>query len=384
LQELIYFDNAATTKVSKSVLDAMLPYLEQFYFNPSSIYSAANFSKEAIEKARGQVAKAIGAQSSEIYFTSCASESNNWAFDIAKKRKAQVHFITTEIEHVSVLRTAKYQEKEHKVTYLGVNDDGRISLGDLEKNITKNTSLVSIMYANNETGVIQPIDEIAEICAKKGVLFHTDAVQAVGKLPIDVKKQKVGMLSLSGHKFHAPKGIGVLYVNKEIQFNSFLFGGSQESGKRAGTENVANIVAIGCAIEEAMVCMQKENEKIQSLRELLFDGIMQIPQVKFNGCRNHSLPNILNFSFEGVEGEGILLHLDLNGICCSSGSACTSGSLDPSHVLMAMGLSHATAQGSVRISLSKYNTQQEVHQFLDVCGPIIEKLRAISPIWQRS
>ncbi|GHV29726.1 cysteine desulfurase IscS [Clostridia bacterium] len=387
IKDFIYFDNAATTKVSASVLESMLPYLGQIYFNPSSIYSASKQAKDAIEKARSQVATAIGAESDEVYFTSCATESNNWAFTISQQRgklpSQPAHFITTQIEHPAVLNAAKQKEKDgSQVTYLGVDEEGRVSPDDLKKNIREDTTLVSIMYANNETGVIQPIDELANICNEKGVLFHTDAVQAAGTLPIDVKRQNIGMLSLSGHKFHAPKGVGVLYIKKGIPVNNFLFGGGQERGKRGGTENVANIVAIGQAIEKAMECMEAKNAHIKKLRKLLFDHVMQIPKVKFNGSKDHNLPNIMNFSFEGIEGEGILLHLSMQGICCSSGSACTSGSLDPSHVLIAMGLDHALAQGSLRISLSKYNTEQEITRFLEVLKPTIEKLRAMSPIWQ--
>jgi cysteine desulfurase len=358
----------------------MLPFFGEQYFNPSSAYSASAPVKEAINKAALQVAAAIGADPSEIYFTSCATESNNWVFRLLRDGD---HFITTRIEHASVLNTAKQLEKNgFSVTWLGVDAEGRVSPDELRAAIKENTKLVSVMYTNNETGVVQPINELAAICKEKGIVFHTDAVQAVGNVEINVKEQNINLLSLTGHKFHAPKGVGVLYLQKGIFVPNLLFGGEQGRGKRAGTENVANVVGLGQALEDAVAEMQEKNAALAEIRELLLAGVMQIPKVRFNGSHHHNMPHILNFSFAGVEGEGILLHLAMNNICCSSGSACTSGSLEPSHVLMAMGLDHVLAQGSLRVSLSKYNTKQEVVYFLEILKQTITKLRQMSPIWQ--
>ena len=386
MNKTIYFDNAATTQISSEVLNKMMPYLTEEYFNPSSLYSRAQEVKNAIEEARKNVAEALGADSNEIYFTSGATESNNWAINLIveqnKKNSAPCHIITSKIEHPSVLNVFKRLEKDGlEVSYLNVDAEGRVSPDELERTIKDNTILVSVMSANNEVGTLQPISELGEICHKHGVVFHTDAVQAVGNVKINVLHQNIDMLSLSGHKFHAPKGVGALYVRNGLKIGSLLVGGGQERGKRAGTENVASIVGLGCAITEATKDIEAKNKHLKELREMLWSGVRKIPKVKYNGSLEHGLTGTLNFSFEGIEGEGILLLLNSYGICCSSGSACTSGSLDPSHVLLAMGLDHGLAQSSVRISLSKYNTLEEVAKFLEVINPIVERLRKMSPVW---
>ena len=386
MNKTIYFDNAATTQISSEVLNKMMPYLTEEYFNPSSLYSRAQEVKNAIEEARKNVAEALGADSNEIYFTSGATESNNWAINLIveqnKKNSAPCHIITSKIEHPSVLNVFKRLEKDGlEVSYLNVDAEGRVSPDELERTIKDNTILVSVMSANNEVGTLQPISELGKICHKHGVVFHTDAVQAVGNVKINVLHQNIDMLSLSGHKFHAPKGVGALYVKNGLKIGSLLVGGGQERGKRAGTENVASIVGLGCAITEATKDIEAKNKHLKELREMLWSGVRKIPKVKYNGSLEHGLTGTLNFSFEGIEGEGILLLLNSYGICCSSGSACTSGSLDPSHVLLAMGLDHGLAQSSVRISLSKYNTLEEVAKFLEVINPIVERLRKMSPVW---
>ena len=386
MNKTIYFDNAATTQISSEVLNKMMPYLTEEYFNPSSLYSKAQKVKNAIEEARKNVAEALGADSNEIYFTSGATESNNWAINLIveqnKKKSAPCHIITSKIEHPSVLNVFKRLEKDGlEVSYLNVDAEGRVSPDELERTIKDNTILVSVMSANNEVGTLQPISELGKICHKHGVVFHTDAVQAVGNVKINVLHQNIDMLSLSGHKFHAPKGVGALYVRNGLKIGSLLVGGGQERGKRAGTENVASIVGLGCAITEATKDIEAKNKHLKELREMLWSGVRKIPKVKYNGSLEHGLTGTLNFSFEGIEGEGILLLLNSYGICCSSGSACTSGSLDPSHVLLAMGLDHGLAQSSVRISLSKYNTLEEVAKFLEVINPIVERLRKMSPVW---
>ena len=386
MNKTIYFDNAATTKISSEVLNKMMPYLTEEYFNPSSLYSRAQEVRKALEEARKNVADALSADSNEIYFTSGATESNNWAINLIveqnKKNGEPCHIITSKIEHPSVLNVFKRLEKDGlEVSYLNVDAEGRVSPDELEKTIKNNTVLVSVMSANNEVGTLQPISELGEICHKHGVVFHTDAVQAVGNVKINVLHQNIDMLSLSGHKFHAPKGVGALYVRNGLKIRSLLVGGGQERGKRAGTENVASIVGLGCAITEATKDIEAKNKHLKELREMLLSGVRKIAKVKYNGSLEHGLTGTLNFSFEGIEGEGILLLLNSYGICCSSGSACTSGSLDPSHVLLAMGLDHGLAQSSVRISLSKYNTLEEVARFLEVINPIVERLRKMSPVW---
>lgn len=386
MNKTIYFDNAATTQISSEVLNKMMPYLTEEYFNPSSLYSRAQEVRKALEEARKNVADALSADPNEIYFTSGATESNNWAINLIveqnKKNGEPCHIITSKIEHPSVLNVFKRLEKDGlEVSYLNVDAEGRVSPDELERTIKDNTVLVSVMSANNEVGTLQPISELGEICHKHGIVFHTDAVQAIGNVKINVLHQNIDMLSLSGHKFHAPKGVGALYVRNGLKIRSLLVGGGQERGKRAGTENVASIVGLGCAITEATKDIEAKNKHLKELREMLWSGVRKIPKVKYNGSLEHGLTGTLNFSFEGIEGEGILLLLNYYGICCSSGSACTSGSLDPSHVLLAMGLDHGLAQSSVRISLSKYNTLEEVAKFLEVIGLIVERLRKMSPVW---
>ena len=379
-------ENSATTQVSYSVFQSMLPWLKDNYGNPSSIYSIAHEAKFAIDKAREQVANALGADPMEIYFTSCGSESDNWAIKSAARlgaAKGKKHIITTNFEHHAVLHTCQTLEKQgFEVTYLPVNEEGLVSAQQVADAIREDTILVTIMYANNEIGTIQPIAEIGKVCHEKGVWFHTDAVQAVGNVAIDVKEQKIDMLSLSGHKIHAPKGVGALYVRKGIVLPNYLDGGGQERGKRAGTENVAFIVALGQAITDAVKDIPAKQKYVSNLRDQLAKGIVEaIPKVRINGSMEHRLCGNLNVSFEGIEGESILLMLDFNGICASSGSACTSGSLDPSHVLLAIGLPHEIAHGSLRLSLAETNTQEDVDYILEKLPQIIQRLRDMSPVW---
>ncbi|MBC5788523.1 cysteine desulfurase NifS [Clostridium facile] len=386
MNRFVYVDNSATTQVSDSVFQAMLPWLKDNYGNPSSIYSIAHEAKFAIDKAREQVANALGADPMEIYFTSCGSESDNWAIKSAARlgaAKGKKHIITTNFEHHAVLHTCQTLEKQgFEVTYLPVNEEGLVSAQQVADAIREDTILVTIMYANNEIGTIQPIEEIGKVCHEKGVWFHTDAVQAVGNVAIDVKEQKIDMLSLSGHKIHAPKGVGALYVRKGIVLPNYLDGGGQERGKRAGTENVAFIVALGQAITDAVKDIPAKQKYVSNLRDQLAKGIVEaIPKVRINGSMEHRLCGNLNVSFEGIEGESILLMLDFNGICASSGSACTSGSLDPSHVLLAIGLPHEIAHGSLRLSLAETNTQEDVDYILEKLPQIIQRLRDMSPVW---
>ena len=386
-ERFVYADNAATTQISDRVLEAMMPWLKEGYGNPSSIYALGRKSKIAIETAREKVAAAIGADPSEIYFTGCGSEADNWAIKGALSRlakKGKNHFITSEIEHHAVLHTANALKKNGaEITLVGVDEGGRVSPADVEAAIRPETALVSIMFANNEIGTIQPIAEIAKICKEKKVLFHTDAVQAVGTVPINVKELGVDMLSLSGHKLHAPKGIGALYIRKGVFIDVFMDGGGQERSKRAGTENVAGIVGLGEAMEYAAATMEERTAKVLAMRERLIDGIIGIKRCRLNGCRDHRLPGNVNISFEGIEGESLLLMLDMNGIAASSGSACTSGSLDPSHVLLAIGLPAEIAHGSLRLSLNDYNTEEDVDYILQKLPPIIERLRMMSPLWEK-
>ncbi len=385
MNNIIYADNAATTKTSASVLEAMMPYLTDIYGNASSLYQISEEPKRAIQKAREQVAQALGAEPREIFFTSCGTESDNWALkgyaDIMKTR-GKNHIITTAVEHHAILHTAQYLEKQgFEVTYLPVNSDGLLTADEVRAAMRPDTGLVSIMYANNEVGTIFPIAEIGALCKEKKVVFHTDAVQAVGHVPIDVKEQNIDMLSLSGHKLHAPKGVGALYVRKGIMPVNLLHGGGQERGRRAGTENTAFIVALGQAVADAMAHLEENHKYVTHLRDQLLDGLSQIPATHINGTRKSRLPGNVNVSFEGIEGESILLMLDMHGICASSGSACTSGSLDPSHVLLALGLPHAIAHGSLRLSVNEDNTQEEVDYMLKVIPEVVARLRAMSPVW---
>ena len=383
----IYMDNSATTPLKIQVLEEMLPYYSEKYGNPSSIYSLGSASKVAVENSRSKVAKVLGAQSKEIYFTGSGSESDNWAIKgvAYNHRKKGNHIITTKIEHHAVLHTCEYLEKQgFEVTYLDVNEFGMINLEELENAITDKTILISIIYANNEIGTIQPIKEIGEIAKKHNVLFHTDAVQAIGHIKIDVKELNIDLLSLSAHKFYGPKGIGVLYIKQGVKLDSLISGGGQERNKRAGTENVPSIVGLGKAIELAYENIDEHNEKLLYLREKLITKIENtIPYVKLNGHRTERLPSNVNFCFEFIEGESLLLSLDLVGIAGSSGSACTSGTLDPSHVLLAIGLPHEIAHGSLRLSLGDFNTEEEIDYVVKELAEIVERLRQMSPLYER-
>ena len=385
LKTTIYLDNAATTKVSDNVLNAMLPYLKEEYGNPSSIYTLGRNSAIAVNKARHQVAQALGCEDSEVYFTSCGSESDNWAIKSTAKMMAQKgkkHIITSVFEHHAVLHTLDALKKEgFEVTYLPVYSNGIVKVEDVANAIRPDTALVTIMYANNEIGTIQPIPEIGALCKEKGVIFHTDAVQAIGNVHINVKEQNIDMLSLSGHKIHAQKGCGVLYVNKKYRLPPFIDGGAQERGRRAGTENVPAIVGLGVAITDAVNGVDAKNEKLKKFSDKIYSEIMKIDRVHLNGDREKRMPSNLNFSFEGVEGESLLLQLDLQGIAASSGSACTSGSLDPSHVLLSIGLPHEVAHGSLRISMSEYTTEEDIDKLIEVLPVIVNKLRSMSPLW---
>ncbi len=381
----VYADNAATTPVSKKVVEAIIPYMTEHYGNPSSLYEIGQVAHRAVEKARQQVASALNADSKEIYFTSGGSEADNWAIRGAAllgAKKGKKHIITTKIEHHAVLHTVEKLTKEgFTVTYLDVYENGIVRLEDVEKAITDETCLVTVMYANNEIGTIQPIAEIGKLCRSKGVLFHTDAVQAVGHVAIDVQSQCIDMLSLSGHKFHATKGIGALYCKKGLRLPNLIEGGAQESGRRAGTENVPGIVGLGVAITDMCENLEENAKKVSALRDRLFEGASKISHSRINGDTVNRLPGNFSMCFEGVEGESLLLMLDFKGISASSGSACTSGSLDPSHVLLAIGLKHEVAHGSLRLSLSENNTVEDVDYILEVLPPIIERLRSMSPLW---
>lgn len=384
--KLVYADNAATTKMSKAAVEAMLPYLDGTYYNPSSLYSAGQRAKEALEGAREKIAKCLNADTKEIYFTSCGSESDNQAIRSAAYNgalKGKKHIISTAFEHHAVLHTLNRLKAEgYEITLLGVHENGIVTAEQVKEAIRPDTALVTIMYANNEIGTIQPIREIGEVCRKAGVVFHTDAVQAVGHIPVDVKADNVDMLSLSAHKFHGPKGVGVLYCRKGVPLKSFIEGGAQERGKRAGTENVASICAMAAALQESCANMQENAVKLSAMRDRLIQGLTKIEHSRLNGDRDRRLPGTVNMCFEGIEGESLLLLLDAKGICASSGSACTSGSLDPSHVLLSIGLPHEVAHGSLRLSLSEYNTEEDVDHILECVPPIVEYLRSISPVWE--
>ena len=386
-KRFIYADNAATTAVSEEVLQAMLPHFRIAFGNASSIYKLGRDAQHDVEDARAKVAKAIGAEPREIFFTSCGSESDNWAIkgiaeNLAKRGKK--HIVTSVFEHHAVLHTCEYLEKKgFEVTYVPVSDKGLIDPEDVRNAIRDDTALVTIMYANNEIGTIQPIEEIAAICKEKKVIFHTDAVQALGHVDIDVKKQGIDLLSLSGNKIHAQKGIGALYVRKGIVLPNLIHGGAQERNKRAGTENVPAIVGLGVAIETATKNIAERNAVIVPRRNRLIDGILKLPYTRLNGDRDKRLPGNLNISIEGIEGESLLLMLDQYGICASSGSACTSGSLDPSHVLLAIGLKHEVAHGSLRLSIEENVTDEDVDYILEVIPKIVERLRSMSPVWEK-
>lgn len=387
MKELIYMDNAATTKVSESVLEGMIPYFRENYGNPSSIYSLGQVSKKAITESREKVAKVLNAEPREIFFTGSGTEADNWAirsYAEANKNKGN-HIITSKIEHHAVLHVCEYLEKNgFEVTYLDVDNEGFISLDDLEKAIKPETILISIMFANNEIGTIQPVKEISEIAKAHKIAFHTDAVQAAGILDIDVKELGIDMLSLSAHKLHGPKGVGVLYVRRGIKLPPFMIGGGQERGKRGSTENVAGIVGLGIAIEEAREVAEEERKKLTELRDYLIEKMLEaVPHTRLNGPRGDKrLPGNTNFAFEFIEGESLLLLLDSFGICGSSGSACTSGSLDPSHVLLAIGLPHEIAHGSLRLSISTENTKEQIDYVVEKAAQVVQRLRDMSPLYE--
>ena len=386
MKKVIYLDNAATTKTAPEVVDAMLPYFTEYYGNASTIYDLGNHSKNAMNEARDVIADALGAKGEEIYFTAGGSESDNWALKAtaeAYKGKGN-HIITSKIEHHAILHTCEWLEKHGiEVTYVDVDENGAIKLDELKKAIRPTTILISVMFANNEIGTIQPIKEIGEIAKEHGILFHTDAVQAFGQVPINVDECHIDMLSASGHKLNGPKGIGFLYIRKGVKIRSFIHGGAQERKRRAGTENIPGIVGLGVAVKRAVASMQERTAKEIELRDYMIDRILkEIPYTRLNGHRTNRLPNNTNFSFQFIEGESMLIMLDMEGICGSSGSACTSGSLDPSHVLLAIGLPHEIAHGSLRLTLSEEITKEDIDFVIEKLTKIIERLRSMSPLYE--
>jgi cysteine desulfurase len=386
MEKKIYLDNAATTKTRPEVVETMLPYFTDLFGNPSSVYEYASQNKKAIDEARAQVAKVIGADTSEIYFTASGTEADNWAIKATVEAYADKgnHIITSKIEHHAVLHTCEYLAKHgYEVTYVDVDENGILKLDQVEKAIRPTTILISVMFANNEIGTIQPIKEIGEIAKKHKILFHTDAVQAYGQVPIDVKELNIDMLSASAHKLNGPKGIGLLYIKKGVKIRSYVHGGGQERQRRAGTENVPGIVGFGKAAEIALATMKEREEKECKLRDLLIKRVLsEIPFVRVNGDKVRRLPNNINFSFQFIEGESLLIMLDMKNICASSGSACTSGSLDPSHVLLAIGLPHEIAHGSLRLTVSDENTEEEINYTVDQIKEIVDKLREMSPLYE--
>ena len=386
MERFVYADNAATTKISQPVLDAMLPFLTEQYGNPSSLYRFGNQAKRAVEKARQDVADVLGADPFEIIFTGCGTEADNWVKEIMRslQKKGKNHLITSVAEHHALLHSAQRLEKEgFEVTYIPIDSQGQINPEDIKKAIRPETGLVSVMFANNEIGTIYPIREIGAICREAGVLFHTDAVQAAGHVKINVKEMNIDMLSLSAHKFHGSKGVGAFYCRRGIPLTSLIDGGAQERGKRAGTENVAGIVGLATALKIANDTLEETNRRVSAMRDRLIDGILSsVPQCRLNGSRENRLAGNCNISFLGIEGESLLLRLDLAGIAASSGSACASSSLDPSHVLLAIGLPHEVAHGSVRLSLSDFNTDEDVDYILEKLPEIVSTLRSMSPMWE--
>ncbi len=382
----IYVDNAATTKTSRTAIDAMLPYFDKIYGNPSSLHSVGQAAADALRKAREEAAEVLGCEPSEITFTSGGSEADNQALVSAAAigaRKGKKHIISTAFEHHAVLHTLKKLEKEgFEVTLLDVHENGMVSAQQVADAIREDTCLVTVMYANNEIGSIQPIAEIGAVCREKGVIFHTDAVQAVGHIHINVKEENIDMLSLSAHKFHGPKGVGLLYARRGIRLTNIIEGGAQERGKRAGTENIPGIVGMVAALKEANANIDANAAKVSALRDRLIAGLEKIPHSALNGDRTRRLPGNVSFCFEGIEGESLLLLLDAKGICASSGSACTSGSLDPSHVLLAIGRPHEVAHGSLRLTLSEENTQEEVDYIIEETTKVVKYLRELSPVWK--
>ena len=383
---MIYADNAATTKMSSTAIQAMLPYMDQVYGNPSSLHTAGQQAAEALQSARERIAACLGCQPREIYFTSGGSEADNQALISAAKigeRKGKKHIISTTFEHHAVLHTLQGLEKQgFEVELLPVGETGTVTAQQVADAIREDTCLVSVMYANNEIGSVLPVGEIGKVCRESGVVFHTDAVQAAGHLPIDVKEQQIDLLSLSAHKFHGPKGIGVLYARQGLTLTTLIAGGAQERGKRAGTENIPAIMGMAAALEEACAHMEENARAVSALRDKLIAGLSKIPHCALNGDPVHRLPGNVSFCFEGIEGESLLLLLDAKGICASSGSACTSGSLDPSHVLLAIGRPHEVAHGSLRLSLCHWNTEEEVDEMLRVIPQVVEYLRNMSPMWK--
>ena len=386
MSKLIYIDNAATTQVYPEVLDTMIPYFTEHYGNPSAIYSFAGEAKRGVDHARETIANVIGAKTEEIYFTGGGSESDNWALKATAEAYANKgkHIITTTIEHHAILHTAQWLEKKgYEITYVNVDEDGKVKLDDLKAAIRPTTILISVMFANNEIGTIQPIKEIGEIAHEHGILFHTDAVQAFGQLPINVDECHIDMLSASGHKFNGPKGIGIMYIRTGVKIRSFIHGGAQERKRRAGTENVPGIVGIGTAAKRAAANMEERTAKEREVRDYLIDRVLnEIPYCRLNGHRTDRLPNNANFSFQFVEGESLLIKLDMKGICASSGSACTSGSLDPSHVLLAIGLPHEIAHGSLRLTLNEEIEKEDIDYVVDNLKEIVAHLRSMSPLYE--
>lgn len=382
----IYVDNAATTKTSRTAIEAMLPYMDKIYGNPSSLHSVGQAAADALRKAREEAAEVLGCEPNEITFTSGGSEADNQALVSAAAigaRKGKKHIISTAFEHHAILHTLKKLEKEgFEVTLLDVHENGMVSAQQVADAIREDTCLVSVMYANNEIGSIQPIAEIGAVCKEKGVIFHTDAVQAVGHVHINVKEENIDMLSLSAHKFHGPKGVGLLYARKGVRLTNIIEGGAQERGKRAGTENIPGIVGMVAALKEANANIDANAEKVSALRDRLIEGLEKIPHSALNGDRTKRLPGNVSFCFKGIEGESLLLLLDAKGICVSSGSACTSGSLDPSHVLLAIGRPHEVAHGSLRLTLSEENTQEEVDYIIEETTKVVKYLRDLSPVWK--
>ncbi len=387
MNRFVYADNAATTAISKPVLEAMMPYLTTEYGNASSLYELGGRAKTAVNTARQQIADAIGADFGEVYFSGGGSESDNWALrGVAElmAKKGKKHIISSAFEHHAILHTLKHLEKfGFEVTLLPVHENGLVRPEELEAAIKDDTALVTIMYANNEIGTVQPITELAAIAHRHGVLFHTDAVQAVGNVPINVHEQQIDLLSMSSHKFHGPKGVGALYIKKGLILPNLIDGGAQERGRRAGTENTAGIVGMGKALEIAVATMQERNARMREIRDFIMTEALKIERSRVNGDREHRLPGNVSLCFEGIEGESLLLMLDLKGVCGSSGSACTSGSLDPSHVLLSIGLPHEIAHGSLRLTFSEENTLDDAKYIMEVLPPIVQRLRQMSPLWER-
>lgn len=387
MKKFVYADNAATTALSKPVLEAMMPYLTTEYGNASSLYEMGSRAKTAVNTARQQIATAIGADFNEIYFSGGGSESDNWALrGVAElmQKKGKKHIVSSAFEHHAILHTLKHLEKfGFEVTLLPVHENGLVRPSELEAALREDTGLVTVMYANNEIGTVQPITELAAIAHAHGVLFHTDAVQAVGNLPIDVHAQQIDLLSMSSHKFHGPKGVGALYIKKGLILPNLIDGGAQERGRRAGTENTAGIVGMGKALEIAVSTMEERNARMREIRDYIMENALKIERSRVNGDREHRLPGNVSLCFEGIEGESLLLMLDLQGVCGSSGSACTSGSLDPSHVLLSIGLPHEIAHGSLRLSFSEENTMEDAKYIMEVLPPIVERLRQMSPLWEK-